>query len=510
MSRIATYASNRQLISTMLQTQSRVQQTQMQIASEKVSDDYAGIAADTERLLSLENARGLLERFAGTGALIKERLDMAATSLAGIDETLRDFRQMLLDNGGSRPLDPRQVEDMQQAAFAALKELEGYLNTRVDGRFLFAGSRVTTRPVDVGADSLEQFQARYDGRATQFPETRAALLADFSLDPGGDWMTVEETATGPSLIRSAVPLFAGLAPGTSVTISGTPAGANDGNFTVKRVIDAQTIELATVRFITEPAAALDPPVAATVTAADGGTLAPAATGGLRFDGATGEMTAAAAGSLAPLAVGSVFHVAGSGSNDGSYEVLANDGTTVTVSTRTLADTGGVAVGGRIAASRYYRGDAVALDQRVDANRAFSFDINGLHPAFDKAIRAMGLIAQGTADGAGGLALQPERIEHAIRLLNGAIDATAAGPTGADEAGDTLADLQSEIGYEQVLIEETSVRHKELAARFEGRIAGIENVDRLEAVARFLDDSRALEVSYQAVARVRQLSLVQFL
>ena len=44
-----------------------------------------------------------------------------------------------------------------------MKNMQDYLNTDFDGRYLFSGSRVRTQPVQIGASSLAAFQAIYDG-----------------------------------------------------------------------------------------------------------------------------------------------------------------------------------------------------------------------------------------------------------------------------------------------------------------------------------------------------------
>jgi flagellin-like hook-associated protein FlgL len=50
----------------------------------------------------------------------------------------------------------------------------------------------------------------------------------------------------------------------------------------------------------------------------------------------------------------------------------------------------------------------------------------------------------------------------------------------------------------------------LIATLENRVADIENADPTEAITKLLDQSRALEASYQAISRVRQLSLTDYL
>ncbi len=67
-----------------------------------------------------------------------------------------------------------------------------------------------------------------------------------------------------------------------------------------------------------------------------------------------------------------------------------------------------------------------------------------------------------------------------------------------------------ISFHQVMIKEADETQTSFAALLDDRIAGIENVDKTEAIARLLDESNALDASYQALARIRQLSLAKYL
>ncbi len=58
--------------------------------------------------------------------------------------------------------------------------------------------------------------------------------------------------------------------------------------------------------------------------------------------------------------------------------------------------------------------------------------------------------------------------------------------------------------------DTNEAHTRFIAFLESRIADTENVDPLEAITSLLDESRALEASYQVLARIRELSLANFL
>jgi flagellin-like hook-associated protein FlgL len=516
MERISNLAASNSVLGVLFRTQQRMHDLQLQVSSEKVSQDYTGIARQTGSLLNMENSRDILERFASNNAMMETRLDLVATTVEGARTTIHDFRQILLDIGTGTPLDQTHIDDLQAAAFRALKDLETHLNTEVDGRYVFAGGRVITEPVELNLTSLADFQATYDGATVKYAETRDAALERFSLSAdaagNGNWLIFEADpggTGGPSRITATTAEFADIAPGTTITLSGTPGGVNDGTFTVEAVGGGgTTIDLVTRKFVAEG------PVGATLTAPDDISLSPAATGGLTFaGGATDTVTAGTAGSLATIPVGSAFTVSGSAGNDGTYTVLANDGTTVTIAAKKLVDQGAPAaeVAGTVAAASYYRGDSVTLSHRVDQNRDFDIDLTAIHPGFEKAIRAIAIIAQGVQGSEGGLDQNLDRIDDAIALLNNALDRNVDDPPPyGPELDGTIERAQMDIGYQQVLIHDTNERHKELIATLENRVADIENADPTEAITKLLDQSNALQASYEAISRIRQLSLTDYL
>ncbi|MCP5363761.1 MAG: hypothetical protein H6905_00745 [Hyphomicrobiales bacterium] len=510
MTRIANNAANSHLQSLIMRTQERVNTAQTQMATEKVSQDYTGLSQDTRRLLSLENARVAANQFKKGNDLMKLRLDIADTALESIDTTVRDFRAALLDQGGNDPLDQDQVRDMQTYAFRALQEMESALNAKADGQYVFSGSRVRTEPVDFGLTTLEDFQARFDGRLNAYPDSRDAHLADFSLDPGGNWLTFEQSATAPAKIRVSASTAEVLAmtAGTRIDLAGTPTGTYDGTFSVRSVGTDGTgtyIEVEEERFFDEG------PLQADIELADGTALDFGDMGNLTFDGTADTVTAAIPDAFAGVAVGTVFTVSGTTSNDGVFEVTANDGTTMTIQTHKLPDSATVAVAGTLSSQSYYHGDQISRSHRIDENQSFSLDIDGVDPAFEKAIRAMAMIAQGAYGTTGGLEHHADRIGEAIDLLSSALDpAAAANAQLQGELSGNLGDVRAVIGFNQVAANEASTRQSEFIANLEMQIADIENVDTFEAAAQLLAHSNTLEASYQALARIQQLSLSNFL
>ena len=345
----------------------------------------------------------------------------------------RQFRQALLSTISSgTPLDPNQAGSLQEAAFRAMKNMQDYLNTDFDGRYLFSGSRVRTEPVQIGASSLASFQSIYDGASVVYPPSRDAQVG-----------------------RS-------------------------------------------------------------------GTLSAATTGGLTMTG-TDTITAANAGAFALLEPGATITISGGASgNDGTYTVVSTDhdrqitisgtlslGTSTITVNKTLAN--GVDNTAVISINNWFHGDQITQTHRLDQDRSLSLAVDAADPAFEKAMRALGLIAQGAAGSAGSLENHVERLDQAMYLLNSALDPSVSGtpPFGAEAAG-SLYEVETELGFQQTALTQAKSLHTHLMSLLEDRVGKIENVDKTQVITLLLDSTQALQASYQTLARVRQLSLTQFL
>ena len=432
MSRVATFAASNRLLDLMSKVQERLNNQQIQVTTEKVSQDYAGLAVNAGRLVSLETTRAGVARGIDNNEMLQTRLQATDTTVEAIGKTVHDFRAVLLDLGVNQPLDEAHVTEVQNWAFRALKDVESYLNTDVDGRFLFAGSRATTRPVDMGLTTFADFQARYDGESVVYPPSAAAHVgASGSLTPAA---TGGLTITGGDTITATTPgAFANLAVGATITLSNSAVG-NDGDYTV------------------------------------------VSTNG------SDQITISGAMSVGPATI-NVVNAINNGAEAGATITLGN----------------------------WYAGDSIAQTHRADDERRFSLSLNAIDPAFEKAIRAIGMIAQGAYGTAGGLDQNMGRVDQSLSLLSSALErASGAGEPFGPEAEGSIESARMDLGFNQVVLNETIERHRSLMVSLEDRVAEIENVDQLEALTRLLDDGRALEASYQVVSRIRQFSLMNYL
>lgn len=498
MTRIGTYGSNQMYMARIGAIQMRVHNTQLQVSTEMKSSNYSGIARDANRLINFENEVARANQFVQQNAVAQTRVKATQVSLTAAEQTMKQFRDRLEAFNMLETKSEEQVTSLQDWAWQSMVDLQSYLSNSVNGHYLFAGGRSSTKPVELPATNLSDFQAIYDGNYQTYPTTRPKHMLDLKSQSDVTGALTFDTTTG--LISAGNPnTVGGFLVGSRVTVSGADASNNQSYTVVEN--DGQNIKVS--RLTTETA------LAATITYNDGqNTLEANTLGSLTF--APGADTITATGSVAALAVGATFTVSGTSDNNGTYEVLANTGTVITVKSTKLGLSETVA-GATLKAESYYKGDSLPVQHRVDEDRSVEISVLASDPAFEKAFRAMGMIAQGVYGTAGGLEKNLDRVDQALYLVKDAIEAPAGTtpPFGAELRSD-MQSLQGNLGVTQSLINAKDTKHKAFAGFLTTRISEMENVDKMEAVALLLDDQRALETSYQALAKVREMSLLNFL
>jgi flagellar hook-associated protein 3 FlgL len=348
MSRISTLGANNSIVTQILEVQDRLFELEQQVASEKASLDYAGIADDSERLINVENINSQLQTYISNNQIENLRLNLTTTTLDGIKEVMDDFQKELRTFGQNNRTDETNVATMQDFAFRSLQTMEALLNSEADGRYLYSGSAVRTQPVDLGLSSLANFQAKYDGATVTYPTTRDAHLENlsfsaddtntnapyidtsnflrFTQDSDGD-----TTTAGSGTIYATSALFSNMTVGATITVADT--ASNDGTYTVESVsTDGQTITVKTEMLTDETvsAALTDEAAGATIDVIGEGetTAAPSVDDSttISFDAAAGTITTTTVGDFSSFTVGEFITISGSGSNDGTYKVAARDAT----------------------------------------------------------------------------------------------------------------------------------------------------------------------------------------
>jgi flagellar hook-associated protein 3 FlgL len=353
-----------------------------------------------------------------------------------------------------------------------------------DGTYLVTGNASGTLSVQLtSATSLANEAANAsagisNGTATAF-------------NPGS--LTFDSTS---SVITAAnTGSLAGITVGQTVNVSGT--ASNNGAFVVTGTYATPVVDEANN---------------GNALITDGTTsFAGAATGGITFDAASDTMTAANAASLTGVNVGDVINVSGSASNNGAFVVTAVDPTSSVLTLAPANTAVQVAKNVTLSNSSYYQGNSASVSQEIDSNTILPYGVTAMDPAFEKAIRAMALIAEGQTGTAGGLDMNSSRLTAANYLVSSALDGTETGkaPYGP-EAPDNVGNLSQNLALQTQTLSNVTKQQTNYQNFLTTAVGNLTNADPTQTIVELLDQQSALQASYQSLSTVRQLSLLNYL
>ena len=150
---------------------------------------------------------------------------------------------------------------------------------------------------------------------------------------------------------------------------------------------------------------------------------------------------------------------------------------------------------------FLHGVSLPTQQKISDTQTIKLDVTGLDPAFEKAIRGLGIIAQGD------LLNNTDRIQQALAALNDAIQHSALQPT---EAPSDLTSVLDRISNNFSVLATAKDSQTQFKAFLDGRQNDLLQADQTEAAVRLQTDSQALQISYASLSKITQLSLLNYL
>lgn len=312
-----------------------------------------------------------------------------------------------------------------------------------------------------------------------------------------------------TVVAATAASLSSLPAGSSFTVTGTTQ--NNGTYLIESN-DGTTVTIKETKLVDEGTAATP-------------TLSLAAQSFTFTDNVTSfdTISTAVAGTFSALKSGMSITFGGAlnAGNNATFTIasISSDGTSITVKEAVVAevdalndDTAVVTqADGTVQSLYYYNGDTFARTHRAAENREFTIDLNAADPAFEKAIRAMSIIAQGKFGTAGGLDQNASRLTDSKNLIELSLKPNStSNPQYEADYTSNLEQAFVTLGYQQALIQDANLTHTRLSAFFEQRVSELENINSLDAITRLLDDQKSLEASYQAMASIRSLSLHNYL
>ncbi|KAF0222217.1 MAG: hypothetical protein FD176_2861, partial [Rhodospirillaceae bacterium] len=193
MTRVATYGSNQLYLSRITAVQERVNMRTLQVVTEKKSPNYTGISADANRLINFENEKARSQAFINNNASLQTTIGLADVSLTAVEATMKTFRDRLETFYTNKNRTQQDIESIQTLAFQSMIDMQSYLSSSADGKYLFSGGLVSQEPVQLPAATHSAFKDIYDGFSVTYPTTRDAHMLE----------TITKTATTGNLTFNA-------------------------------------------------------------------------------------------------------------------------------------------------------------------------------------------------------------------------------------------------------------------------------------------------------------------
>jgi flagellar hook-associated protein 3 FlgL len=183
MERVATYNHQNTLVQYMLKAEAKVAAEQIRSASGLNSTDYKGIATDSSRLVNLESHYRRLEQYIDEGEVVNGRIQSMYDAVGGMTDLTSRLSALITGLLGDNAAG---VEGVVAEAGQLMEELAGLMNTRQDGRSLFAGGRTDRTAVDLDNYTAQTYPSSADAGYYQGDSTVAHYQAadDFVLSYG--------------------------------------------------------------------------------------------------------------------------------------------------------------------------------------------------------------------------------------------------------------------------------------------------------------------------------------
>lgn len=144
--RIGTFTNQQLILDATLRNQSRLSDTQLQVATGKKSQTFSGISQDASRLTNLKNEFAKSDQYVRNIDTVTKRLELMEFGLEQIDGMAREMRSLIRSNLNG---DAATTVNLSALAQQFLDQVTEIMNLRDDSRYLFAGGKTDTKPVDL-------------------------------------------------------------------------------------------------------------------------------------------------------------------------------------------------------------------------------------------------------------------------------------------------------------------------------------------------------------------------
>lgn len=144
--RIATFSFTNSMIADNMRLQTRYADINTQISSGLKAQDYKGLSRDAQYLLSIESAADKLKAYNANANVVQASLNTQYETLGRMEEMANSMITALSSALAGNNATPNVTQSQAQNA---LNETAALLNLQIAGRYVFSGSDIDTKPVDL-------------------------------------------------------------------------------------------------------------------------------------------------------------------------------------------------------------------------------------------------------------------------------------------------------------------------------------------------------------------------
>lgn len=144
MTRVSTYGNYQSALLDLMSAQTRAQDAQERVSTQKNATDLVGFGRSSETLTALKSSQARIQGFIDTGEVVAARLGAQDLAFSRISDGAGGAREAIADALSSGRLDGLMLELQTQFQIA-----QDGLNTKHQGRYLFAGGNTDAAPVEV-------------------------------------------------------------------------------------------------------------------------------------------------------------------------------------------------------------------------------------------------------------------------------------------------------------------------------------------------------------------------
>lgn len=183
LSRVATFASHSILTNQALQNAAQVTNLSNQASSGYKSQNYAGIAKDTQQLLNLEGSLSRTNQYLNNTTQVNLRLQNMESAVDNMQDVATKMKTLLIQS-----LNNDQADDVNLPAEAkqSLAQVESLLNTSLDGRYLFSGGATNQAAADFSQIKTADTQyTSFDGAQPNTQLAQLGVTTDGTLNVNG-------------------------------------------------------------------------------------------------------------------------------------------------------------------------------------------------------------------------------------------------------------------------------------------------------------------------------------